>query len=308
MAIQVRSDEELLGGIWVVQGTLPFDRAAEEALCRAADVVADALIRRRVMSNSGRRRRVATVEALLRGSPDDVPETAGTFDAGDHLTVVAFRVEDADGGREGWGWRVADLISTQFDSFRRRAWTASLPEGLYAVIASDSAIQAATVTRLVGDLTDALNCTSMIGLTAGVGSTVRDASDLGRSRRDADVVLTLLNRFDVPHRVASLSDVAAQALLSEVDALLRDRDYLPSGKAKALFDHDEDHGTQYVATMQAYLSTFGDIPLAAQTLHVHPNTFRYRMKRIVELIDFDPTDHVERLALDLQLRAATGTA
>jgi DNA-binding PucR family transcriptional regulator len=41
---------------------------------------------------------------------------------------------------------------------------------------------------------------------------------------------------------------------------------------------------------------------AAARVNVHPNTFRYRLRRITELFDLDLSDPDERLVAELQLR------
>jgi DNA-binding PucR family transcriptional regulator len=58
----------------------------------------------------------------------------------------------------------------------------------------------------------------------------------------------------------------------------------------------------YLETLREYLAAFGDVPLAAERLQVHPNTFRYRLRRLVEMFDVDLEDPDTRLLLHLQLR------
>ena len=69
----------------------------------------------------------------------------------------------------------------------------------------------------------------------------------------------------------------------------------------ALVDHDREKGTEYVVTLRAYLDHFGDVPAAAASLHVHPNTFRYRLRRLVAVAGLDLDDPTERLVAHLQL-------
>jgi DNA-binding PucR family transcriptional regulator len=56
-------------------------------------------------------------------------------------------------------------------------------------------------------------------------------------------------------------------------------------------------------TLQAYLDGFGDIAAIAQRLHVHPNTVRYRVRRIEKLLSTTLDDADDRLVLALALRA-----
>ena len=55
-------------------------------------------------------------------------------------------------------------------------------------------------------------------------------------------------------------------------------------------------------TLGAYLDGFGDIAAAAQRLHVHPNTVRYRVRRIEKLLSTSLADPDVRLLLSLSLR------
>jgi len=49
------------------------------------------------------------------------------------------------------------------------------------------------------------------------------------------------------------------------------------------------------------------VPRAAEHISVHPNTFRYRMRRLAELFDLDLDDADERVVLELQLRLLDAT-
>ena len=58
-------------------------------------------------------------------------------------------------------------------------------------------------------------------------------------------------------------------------------------------------------TLRAYLDCFGDVAAAAQRLHVHPNTVRYRVRRIEKLLGTSLADPDVRLLLSLSLRATS---
>lgn len=90
--------------------------------------------------------------------------------------------------------------------------------------------------------------------------------------------------------------------LVELRDFLSERPHLRSDRLSFLANHDAEHGTSYVDTLRAYLDAFGDIPRAAELACVHPNTFRYRLKRLSELSRFNPNDPDERLLAALELR------
>ena len=55
-------------------------------------------------------------------------------------------------------------------------------------------------------------------------------------------------------------------------------------------------------TLRTYLDNFGDIAAAAQSLQVHPNTVRYRVRRIEKLLSTSLADPEVRLLFSLGLR------
>jgi DNA-binding PucR family transcriptional regulator len=74
------------------------------------------------------------------------------------------------------------------------------------------------------------------------------------------------------------------------------------GPLQTIRDYDAKHGSNYLGTVRAYLDTFGDTLAAAQRLGVHPNTFRYRLRRLSEVARLQLQDPGERMLLMLQLR------
>ncbi|HUO39220.1 MAG TPA: helix-turn-helix domain-containing protein, partial [Mycobacterium sp.] len=61
-------------------------------------------------------------------------------------------------------------------------------------------------------------------------------------------------------------------------------------------------------TLRAYLDSFGDIAAAARSLRVHPNTVRYRVRRIEKLMSASLADPEVRLLFSLGLRATERSA
>ncbi len=51
-----------------------------------------------------------------------------------------------------------------------------------------------------------------------------------------------------------------------------------------LEEHDDAHGTELVATCEAMARAYGDIRLAAEVLHQHPNTLRYRLRKAKDVL------------------------
>jgi DNA-binding PucR family transcriptional regulator len=99
-------------------------------------------------------------------------------------------------------------------------------------------------------------------------------------------------------------DVRARLVMLQLRDLAREQPALASGRLAVLVDHDRRHNTTYIETLRAHLDSFGDVRAAAATLTVHPNTLRYRVRRLQELSGLDLEDPVERLVAQLQLHLA----
>mgnify|MGYP002734504160 CR=1 FL=1 len=49
-------------------------------------------------------------------------------------------------------------------------------------------------------------------------------------------------------------------------------------------------GTTLTTTLEAYLDSGGSVESCARVLYIHPNTVRYRLKKIAEITRRDPTN------------------
>ncbi len=57
-----------------------------------------------------------------------------------------------------------------------------------------------------------------------------------------------------------------------------------------LVEYDAKHSGDLVGTLEAYLRAWGQITRCAATLYVHPNTLKYRLQRIRDILGADPRD------------------
>ena len=51
-----------------------------------------------------------------------------------------------------------------------------------------------------------------------------------------------------------------------------------------LEEYDDGHGTELAATAEAVARAYGDVRLAAEALHQHPNTLRYRLRKAKDVL------------------------
>ncbi|MDR7234512.1 PucR family transcriptional regulator [Agrococcus sediminis] len=66
---------------------------------------------------------------------------------------------------------------------------------------------------------------------------------------------------------------------------------------RSIYQPLRDHSSDLLATLACYLDTGRSLEATARELFVHPNTVRYRLKRISEIIGWDATGAREALAL-----------
>ena len=297
MAVAVRSGAELLGSIWVVESS-PLGQEAEQALLDASRLAALHLLRARAGHDVERRARGELLRGLLdgRSAPDLVATRLG-IDATASITVVGFALPDEVTGDELEADALADLVHVQCAALTPHASVLVQARTLYALLP----VQGLARRRLVQLATSVLERAKTarhLELAAGVGATVEGLGHVMRSRADADAVLRLVH----PGSVAAVEDLLPQVALLDLRSHLAASPHLRLPELEAMLAYDVEHGTPYGESVRAYLAANADVPLAAESVSVHANTFRYRMRRVRELFSLDLDDPDVRLVVWLQLR------
>jgi DNA-binding PucR family transcriptional regulator len=302
VAVAVRAGDEVLGSIWAaVRAPLSAERS--QALCDAARLVALHLLRIRAGADVARRLRTDLLSTALEGG-------AGAREALDRLgladqpvVVLALAMVDtgADAGVVTERQRLSDGLAVHLSAVHPRAAAALVGDvtyGLVPVRDTDAAVRTAT------DFLDRVG--DRVAAVVGVGPVAQDAAELAEARASADRALRVLQAGAAgSRRVAQLADVHVESLVLELRDLVAARGDRPTGPVARLFAYDEQHGTNLVETLRAWLDAFGDVIAAAAALYVHPNTFRYRLRRLSEVGGLDLTDPEARFAAMLQLRVVS---
>jgi PucR family transcriptional regulator, purine catabolism regulatory protein len=144
------------------------------------------------------------------------------------------------------------------------------------------------------------------GFVAGVGSVVPRVDSLRWSLKEAEFAARVALESHTAMRVVSYLEVNSYRLLMELQApellaAFRDRVLRP------LVDYDERTGSNLVETLRVFLSCTGQWQGAAQRLHIHVNTLRYRIQRIEELTGRDLASMDARIDFHVALQSqATG--
>jgi PucR C-terminal helix-turn-helix domain len=137
------------------------------------------------------------------------------------------------------------------------------------------------------------------GVTVAVSTPGGDPAAPHEALREAELMVELALRPDV-----SLSGQEETYRLL-IGVLLRDRrelELLRERTIAPLGAYDEDHDTELLATLQAFLAHHGSTTETAEAMSLHRHTVGYRLSRVQEVSGLSPyeSDGRERLSLGLK--------
>jgi DNA-binding PucR family transcriptional regulator len=138
--------------------------------------------------------------------------------------------------------------------------------------------------------------------TVGVSSFYGDVADLGRAIQEAELVLDVLRRSDVP--IAEDIGTGTYRLLFRVLASHPEevRSFYEDTVA-AIVRYDDQYRTDLVQTLEAYLEHNCNMNATAAAIYAHRHTVAYRLDRVKELSGLDPMQTEDRERLGLGLKA-----
>ncbi|MFI6582962.1 PucR family transcriptional regulator [Embleya sp. NPDC050493] len=310
LAIAVRDGGEVLGSIWAAADGHPLAPDATAALRTAARAAVPHLVHHETRGREAARRREAAVHTLLTGGAgaEQAARTVGVRPDRPHTVTVVEAYEhpatefasDAPTPAEQ---RVLDVLALQAAALRPGCVTARAGRRLYVLMPAGE-----THTDPARDLVATARSVPGTVVFAGVGPIAQRPAELPGAREDAEIVVRVLRERAVATGVPASASALSSDVVSEA-ALVRLLDRVEplwpmAGPVHAMIEHDRAHGSEYSASVGAYLSAFGDTVAAAHGLSVHPNTLRYRLRRARELFGVDLDDPTGRLLADIGLRLA----
>lgn len=120
------------------------------------------------------------------------------------------------------------------------------------------------------------------GISCGASRTFADVSMIPEARWQAERALRVGSVLEPDTCVHRYDDLVADVVLDEVTSRVPLRCAEPPALT-ALRTHDEENGTEYLATLRCYLLNKRDRKKTADYLHIHRNTLAYRLERIEEI-------------------------
>lgn len=306
MAIAIRAGDDTLGSMWAAVAGPPIPER-EQAFAESAKLVALHMLRQRAGADVERRLRAELVATVLEGG-------AGAFEAGRRLqiasssaVVLALGTVGPDAGlpaarSEAEQHRLADALGLHLAAIHPRSASALIGGVAYGIlpVSGDPEDADARAERLAAEFLDRTG--ERVRCAVGIGRIATGVTELAQSRIDADRALRVIRSGHATRPIARISDVYATALLLELSDLIAAESAPPHGPLSELLRYDEEQHAQLVPSLRAWLDAFGDVNAAAAAVHIHPSTFRYRLRRVVEVAGFDLNDSEQRFAAMLQLR------
>lgn len=123
-----------------------------------------------------------------------------------------------------------------------------------------------------------------------LSSRIARADDLAEAARDVRDLLILMQEAD--EHLGLVDESWARLLTFRLAGLLP-----AATPTSAVFDTID--ASPFVDSLVAWLDADGDVPRAAALQDLHPNTLRYRLRRLEELCGVDLGDRHQRVALHL---------
>jgi DNA-binding PucR family transcriptional regulator len=285
------------GSIWVQQGSRPLADDAEEML-RGAAVLAARIMSRLAARPSTHTRWVQQLLGLADAAgPVDVAAIARELGVAGDDTAALIGWDTLDTKDPGTRpARPAEALALSASAFRRDAQVATNGSRIYVLLPKTATVR--SVTSWVRGTISALGTELGVQLRAAIAAPVAGLAGVAAARAEVDRVLDSAERHPAFARVTSLAEARTTVLLDEIVTLVSTDDRLVDPRIPELRAQDP----VLAESLRAYLDSFGDIGAAARSLQVHPNTVRYRMRRIEQLLSTSLADPEVRLLFSLGFR------
>jgi DNA-binding PucR family transcriptional regulator len=286
------------GTIWLQQGSATLADDVEDVL-RGGAVLAARIMSRLAATPSTHTVRIH--ELLGIGAAAAASSRSGASE----ISAIARELGIAADGRAaligfvGVGSSVpADVLALSASAFRADAQIASTGERVYVLLPKIGGTS--SVTSWVRGVVAVLHRELGLTMRAVIATPLAGLAGAAAARAEVDRVFDSAERHPgAIGQVSSLDEARTTVLLDEIVSQVAGQPRLVDPRVRQLRDQEP----MLADTLRAHLDGFGDIAAVARRLHVHPNTVRYRVRRIEKLLSTSLDDPDDRLVLALGLRA-----
>jgi hypothetical protein len=298
-AIAIRAGEEILGSIWVAEGSTPLAEDSADTLRNAAGAASGHLVWLQARAQADRRFSEGLLLQLLSGDADVAAAASWLGVQADQPCAVMAAWTPDPGNRR----RLSGLLAMHFSAYRHTTMPV-VSRSTVDLVFCDLG-RAGLVLEGVRDLVTRSARSLGQQVLAAVGTVQPTLEGLPRSARDADAALRALRRQGTSEgtRVVAFDEVRTTIQLDRLLHHLGRHADLLEGRVRVLRDWDRRNDGELAESLLAYLEAFGNVAEGARRIHVHPNTLRYRVRKACAVSEMDLDDPEQRLMAHLQLAA-----
>jgi PucR family transcriptional regulator, purine catabolism regulatory protein len=271
----------------------------------AATICGVILGRERVVAAAARQVRDDLVEGLLLGGRDtgDLGRWARHlgYDATREHRILAVAFEAAGPARAAAGAgafrkRVAAAIDHFFTTRMPGAIT-SIRDDEVVIVVPEPAEAGRLSSGCLARMRDLFPETT---ITIGIGGACQDPAEIARSYGQARRTIEAVQRLGRQGQVVAFEDLGIHRLLLQVPDLAELRAFAAEILGK-LDPQEGQRGSDLLATLACYFRENSSPQRTARSLHVHPNTVAYRIKRIQEITGLQLGSYRDRLMAQVAL-------
>ncbi|RZL77688.1 MAG: PucR family transcriptional regulator [Rhodococcus sp. (in: high G+C Gram-positive bacteria)] len=314
LALAVRAGGELLGSIWIIDPGGERRQPALDALGRLAPLAGLHMLHARSASDFTERRNADLMRTLM---DDPTQASFAAAQLGLEFTggfaVAAFVLAHPNGGsldamREQH--RLLQLVTVTCNVQFRSAYSALIDSVVYTLLPCPGGSPRAAHRRVIRDIGASATTISAHPVVAAVGGIAEQISELPRSRTEAVRTLRYLVRRQSatggtptgqPPLAAVFEDFRTELNILEIGKYIAEQHLDEFDVIDSIRAYDAAHHTDFLVTLRAYFDSNANVAKAAERMHVHGNTIRYRIARLTEEFHVDFEDPTTRLWLWLRL-------
>lgn len=310
----VLSGRQLLGYVSLELCELPAPPLTARALAQAATVVALEMVKDRLTHEVELRQRRGFADDLLSGRFDD---PAQMRDRGRYLghdlrgpfQVLVFDIDQfghyvtekslSDSEIYGLRRRFLDALLAVAKTHEPHAVVAGRHDQLAFILSAMNEHGRQTVEHVIASVERICRQTLPdLTISAGVGKSYSDLAEIPTSYTEASRALHVIRRLNARGKTITYADLGVQRLLFQVENPAELLEFAHTRMGPVL-TYDRRHEGVLLQALEAYLQANQSTPEAAVRLDLHPNTLRYRLRKVEELLDASLANI--NVLIDLQL-------
>ena len=281
----------LVGSIWIAESAGPLHPDVHE-MARAGSKQAALLLH---LQDDARKREAEVFAGLLLDGSAEEGLLAGYL--GVPVQTRSCVVAAWHGGRRDLSARLPHVAQAVLAERELTFFGRPTDECFYAVVYDRAA--SADFAELTKQAASEIAATDD-HLIVGLGRIASRLDHIPQSRQEADTVVSYLRR-NPGSRVATINSIRPDVTLMRVLEILDSQVEPIQGPLRELARLEGSDREDALETLNAYFEFAGNATEAARSLCIHPNTFRYRLAKVIDMLGIDLGNRNSRLLLEIDL-------